>query len=202
MCDASFMTELVERIGSLEIAALIHTAGVAPHIAAAERMFDVNLDATLRLLEVARPRMANGGAAMLVALVARHLPVSPEAQAAFEQRIMPEGSSSIRHFASDSKAAYLLSKRAIIATVKREAKAFAQRNARIVSVSPGLIDTAVTQDLAEPASEGTVNNAAIQRLGRPDEVAAACVFLCSSSASYITGRDLRVDGGALAGLGI
>jgi NAD(P)-dependent dehydrogenase (short-subunit alcohol dehydrogenase family) len=200
--EAGFPEQLLARLGSSEIGALIHAAGVAPQVSTPARVFDVNLDAALRLLAAVRPRMGEGSAAVFFASIAGSLSVSPEADAAFEQPIPAEGSASLRHFASNSNEAYLLAKRAIIATVKREARAFAERKARIVSVSPGLIDTAMTQGVENPLTKSLLATAAMQRLGRPEEVAAACVFLCSSAASFITGCDLRVDGGQLAGLGI
>jgi NAD(P)-dependent dehydrogenase (short-subunit alcohol dehydrogenase family) len=200
--DREFTARLIDRLGPREIGALIHSAGIAPQMAEPTRVFEINLDASLRLLGALRPRMAENSAAVLFASIAGYLPVSPEAEAAFERPIPPEGSMSLRHFASDSNEAYLLSKRAIIATVKREAKAFGERNARLVSVSPGLIDTAMTRGVENPLTIRLLADAAVPRMGRPEEVAAACVFLCSPAASFITGCDLRVDGGELAGLGI
>lgn len=200
--DREFPARLIERLGAREISAFIHSAGVAPQMAPPDRVFEINLDASLRLLEAVRPRMAENSAAVLFASIAGHLPVSPEAEAAFERPIPREGSASLRHFASDSNEAYLLSKRAIIASVKREAKAFGQRNARLVSVSPGLIDTVMTRGVENALTIRLLAGAAVPRHGRPEEVAAACVFLCSPAASFITGCDLRVDGGELAGLGI
>jgi NAD(P)-dependent dehydrogenase (short-subunit alcohol dehydrogenase family) len=200
--DPGFPAQVLERLGSSDIGALIHAAGVAPQMSTLERVFDINLDASLRLLQAVRPRMAEGGAAVFFASIAGSFPVSPEADTAFGQPIPADGSAALRHFAKNADDAYLLSKRAIIATVKREAKAFAERKARLVSVSPGLIDTAMTQGVMNPLTERLLATAAIPRLGRPEEVAAACVFLCSPAASFITGCDLRVDGGELAGLGI
>jgi NAD(P)-dependent dehydrogenase (short-subunit alcohol dehydrogenase family) len=200
--DRKFPARLLDQLGARDISAFIHSAGVAPQMAEPDRVFEINLDASLRLLEAVRPRMAQGSAAVLFASIAGYLPVSPEAKAAFERPIPAEGSASLRHFASDSIEAYLLSKRAIIATVKREAKAFGERNARLVSVSPGLIDTVMTRGVENALTISLLAGAAVSRLGRPEEVAAACVFLCSPAASFITGCDLRIDGGELAGVGI
>ena len=200
--DRGFPGHFIERLGARGIGAFIHAAGVAPQMAEPHRVFEINLDASLRLLEAVRPRMTERSAAVLFASIAGHLPVSPEAQAAFERPIPAEGSASLRHFAQDSNEAYLLSKRAIIATVKREAKAFGERKARIVSVSPGLIDTVMTHGVENELTISLLAGAAVPRKGRPAEVAAACVFLCSPAASFITGCDLKVDGGELAGLGI
>jgi NAD(P)-dependent dehydrogenase (short-subunit alcohol dehydrogenase family) len=201
--DSGFPAAFSDKLGSREIGALIHAAAIAPQTAEADRVFDINLDAALRLWGLARSRMAAGSAAVLFASIAGHFPVSPEADAAFERPIPPEGSASLRHLASDSNEAYLLSKRAIIATVKREAKPlFAERQARLVSVSPGMIDTAMTQGVQNPLTDSLFAGAAISRYGRPEDVAAACVFLCSPAASFITGCDLLVDGGELAGLGL
>jgi NAD(P)-dependent dehydrogenase (short-subunit alcohol dehydrogenase family) len=200
--DLEYPTRLLQSLGSQEIGALIHAAGVAPQMAPIPRIFEINLDASLRLLAAVRTRMARGSAAVFFASIAGYMAVTSEAQAAFEQPMPASGSSALRHFAGDQNQAYLLAKRAIIAAVKREAKAFGERGARIVSVSPGLIDTAMTQGVQNDLTIALMSTAAVPRLGRPEEVAEACVFLCSPAASFITGCDLRIDGGQLAGIGL
>jgi NAD(P)-dependent dehydrogenase (short-subunit alcohol dehydrogenase family) len=202
IADHRFPTRLLKQLGDQALGAFIHAAGVAPQTTTIARIFEINLDASLRLLAAVGPRIAQGGVALLFASIAAYLPVTPEAEAAFENPIAPEGSASLRHFAADQNQAYLLSKRAIMATVKREARAFGERGVRIVSVSPGLIDTAMTRGVENDLTRALLGKAAIARMGRSEEVAEACVFLCSPAASFITGCDLRVDGGELAGIGI
>ena len=200
--DPAFVEKLLARVGDREIGAAIHTAGVSPHMTDKDRLLQINLDATQAIVEAIRPRMANGGAAVLFASMASYFPISPEADAAFEAPLPPGGSAALRHFVTNEGVAYTLSKRAVRAIAKREARSFGARGARIVSLSPGLIDTAMNAGEANEHTEAMLAGAALPRLGRPEELAAAAVFLCSPQAGFITGCDLRVDGGALSSLGI
>jgi 3-oxoacyl-[acyl-carrier protein] reductase len=62
-------------------------------------------------------------------------------------------------------------------------------------VAPGLIDTDMTKAVATGAREAWASKIPLDRLGRPEDVAAAVVFLASDEASYITGHVLAVNGG-------
>jgi NAD(P)-dependent dehydrogenase (short-subunit alcohol dehydrogenase family) len=66
------------------------------------------------------------------------------------------------------------------------------------AVNPGLIDTQIARDVVsgnEGAYENIAKSVPIQRAGRPEEIAAAVLWLCSPAASYVVGRALTVDGG-------
>lgn len=204
MRDPAWSDRLIGMLGTREIGALVHTAGVSSGLVFdRDLIFDVNCDATMRLIAAARPRMAEGAAAVLFASLAGHVPVSPEADAAFNAPLPADGTASLRHFAQDADQAYLLGKRAIIAAVKREAKPwYRERKARIVSISPGMVDTVMMAGIDNPFTRALHEGAAIPRFARPEELAAVAVFLCSPTASFITGTDFLVDGGVAAGLGL
>ena len=76
---------------------------------------------------------------------------------------------------------------------------FGRDGIRVNSVHPGPVDTPMITDAVRPAVERLVAPQPIARLCRPEEVASAVLFLASDEASYITGAQLLVDGGHLAG---
>ncbi len=74
---------------------------------------------------------------------------------------------------------------------------YAREGIRVVSVSPGAIDTPMVRATLESQGGGAAlaNRHPLGRIGKPDEVAAAVLWLSSSDASFVTGTDLEVDGG-------
>lgn len=93
---------------------------------------------------------------------------------------------------------YSASKAAIVSHARSAALEYGPHGIRVNTVSPGLIDR---DGLAEAWPEGVgrwVRKAPLGRLGRPEDVADACVFLASPLASWVTGHDLVVDGGVSA----
>ncbi len=70
-----------------------------------------------------------------------------------------------------------------------------RRSIRVNAVAPGLINTAMAASIPQPVRTRMASQIPLGRLGGPEEVAAAVLFLCSPLASYITGQTLKVDGG-------
>ena len=90
---------------------------------------------------------------------------------------------------------YSASKAALLGMTRTLAREYASRGITVNAVAPGFIETDMTADLTEAAKQGIVDQTPLGRIGRPEEVAAAVVFLASEEASYITGQVVRVNGG-------
>lgn len=203
LADLAFPARLLAALGNRQLGAMIHTAGLSPTMGDAARILAVNYDATARLVEAVRPRMAAGSCAVLISSSSAYMMNSPEIDLALKELKVGDDSTSLLKFATRPEIAYPVSKRAVIRLVAREAAAFGERKARIVSISPGLIDTSMGR--AEQAASTQMNamlaRTPLARFGIADEIASVAVFLCSPGASYISGCDIRVDGGMIAALG-
>jgi 3-oxoacyl-[acyl-carrier protein] reductase len=90
---------------------------------------------------------------------------------------------------------YSASKAALLGVTRTLAREYASRGITVNAVSPGFIETDMTADLPDAARQAIVDQTPLGRIGSPEEVAAAVVFLASDEASYITGQVVRVNGG-------
>jgi 3-oxoacyl-[acyl-carrier protein] reductase len=93
------------------------------------------------------------------------------------------------------QANYASSKAGLIGLTKSVARELASRNITCNAVAPGFIATALADKMTEVARERLSTQIPLERLGTPDDVAAAVAFLASEEASYITGTVLNVSGG-------
>lgn len=177
----ALVAHTVERFGRLDCA--VNNAGIEGTIApigesleeATARVLDVNLMGVWRGLHAELPRMVAGGGGAIV-------------NTASVAGLVGAG----------GLAPYVASKHGVIGLTKTAALEYAASGIRVNAVCPGLIQTAML-DRLEAASPG-VTSALLAvkpmgRLGSPDEVAAAVVWLCSDAASFTTGHALTVDGG-------
>ena len=90
---------------------------------------------------------------------------------------------------------YAASKAAIVGMTKALAKELAPRNICVNCIAPGFIETRMTGELNDAQREATVGSIALGRMGSPEDIANAALFLGSRLSDYITGQVLTVDGG-------
>lgn len=90
---------------------------------------------------------------------------------------------------------YAASKGGLLAFTKSCAKEFASRGIRVNAVAPGFIKTQMTDVLPDKVKEAILGQIPLGRMGEPDEIAKAVVYLVSDDASYMTGQVLGVNGG-------
>ena len=93
------------------------------------------------------------------------------------------------------QANYSASKAGVIGLTKTLAKEFASRGINVNAVAPGFIKTKMTEFLKEDARKALIDMIPLNRLGEPEDVANAVVFLSSPLSEYITGQVITVDGG-------
>lgn len=93
------------------------------------------------------------------------------------------------------QANYSAAKAGIIGLTKSAARELSSRGITVNCIAPGFIDTDMTRELSEEVRTGLVQGIPLARLGRPEDIAMAAVYLASEGAAYMTGQTLHVDGG-------
>ena len=93
------------------------------------------------------------------------------------------------------QANYAAAKAGLIGLTKALAREFGSRHITVNLIAPGFIETDMTANLSEALIQAATARIPLDRIGKPEDVAAAVAFLASDAASYITGQVLRVDGG-------
>lgn len=191
------------------ITSVIHTAGVSPSMGDADYVMRTNALGTVNVNEAFYGIAAEGAAIVNVASMAAHmLPESLVPTTQFplalhdEERFMQEMTSACSVAPADARSglAYAVSKSFVRWYSTSQAERFNGRGLRVVSVSPGSIDTEMGR-LEEQAGAGAmVADAAVPRWGKPEEMAELLAFCASDRAGYLTGTDILSDGGVIASM--
>jgi len=168
------MTELG---GSLDC--LVNNAGVTQDNLAIrmsldewKKVIDINLTSTFLLSKAAIKKMLKNKSGKIINIT-----------------------SVVGHTGNLGQANYTASKAGIVAMSKSLAIEYAKKNININCISPGFIQTAMTDKLDEKFKEAIISKIPSARLGEPADIANAVVFLCSNKASYINGETLHINGG-------
>lgn len=188
---------------------VVHTAGVSPTQAPLEAVLRVDLVGTALVLELFAPVIAPGGSGVVISSMSGHMGAGFTAEQ--EQAILsstPEALLELEMFSAETLghagAAYSQAKRANRLQVQNAAHAWGAAGARINSISPGVISTAMGRlELDSPSGafmRAMVEGSGTARFGTPSDIADAVTFLVGPHATFITGTDLLVDGGVVAAL--
>ncbi|MEQ1719427.1 MAG: glucose 1-dehydrogenase [Hyphomicrobium sp.] len=182
------LTALIRRVASEQGRAdvLVNNAGIlvrgeVRHLTDAEwtKLREVNIDGVLRLSRDALPLLQKSKAGSIINI----------------SSIM--ASRGLRPLA-----AYTMTKGAVTALTKGLAVEYAPFKVRVNAISPGYIETAITDRMLRlpQARKFLVDKTPMGRLGNPEDLTGAAVFFASDDSLYCTGADLLVDGGMAAGL--
>ncbi|HEY6832122.1 MAG TPA: 3-oxoacyl-[acyl-carrier-protein] reductase [Pseudolabrys sp.] len=93
------------------------------------------------------------------------------------------------------QANYTASKAAMVGMFKTVAMEYAKRNVTANCIAPGLVTSAMTDKLNDKQREAILSRVPMGRLGTPQEIAAAAVYLASDEAAYVTGQTIHINGG-------
>jgi 3-oxoacyl-[acyl-carrier protein] reductase len=170
-----FVEGSAEKFGGLDI--VINNAGVVSHTMLADlelddwhRVIDTNLTAVYLVARTALPLISEGGSIVNVT-------------SAVAMRGMP------------ARTHYISSKAGLIGLTRALCKELGHDGIRVNAVAPGIIETDQTSNLDEAGRARYAGLAALNRLGRPEEIASVALFLASDRASFVSGVTLNVDGG-------
>lgn len=177
----SLVAEAVSRFGKLDV--LVNNAGTNPYFgpmldtenAAWDKTFEVNLKGYFWCTrELARHCIARGAPGAVVNI-----------------------SSVLGRRAAPLQGTYGMTKAAVISMTRTLAFELGSANIRVNAIAPGLIDTRLASALVkdEGISQTWMARTPIGRVGQPEEIAGAALYLASDAASYVTGEVLTVDGG-------
>lgn len=212
-CDVTNRDAVAELLDTAKdlgtLASVIHTAGVSPSMGPADYVMRTNAIGTVNVDEVFYATATTGSVIVNVASMAAHMlpaelipteqfPLALEDSDAFMNALL--AACDIGGEDGRSGLAYALSKSFVKWYSQSQAERFNARGLRIVSVSPGSIDTEMGR-LEEQAGAGAlVANAAVPRWGKPEEMAELLAFCASDKAGYLTGTDILNDGGVIASM--
>ena len=207
-CDS--VKALADTAASLgDVVNVVLAAGVSPVQATKEQVIAVDLVGTAFVLEEFGRVVAPDGSGVVIASMAGHMlpPLTREQDEALASTPADElaGLAMLNDDAvPNSGTAYALAKRANSLRVRAAAVEWGDRGARVNTMSPGIVITPLARDeMSGPGVEGyrqMIENSAAGRPATTDELATVAALLLGPDGAFITGSDLLIDGGVIAGI--
>lgn len=200
--NVALLAKKASQLGTLK--GLVHTAGLSPTMADSKRITEVNLVGTGIILDAFLPLATLGTSVVCISSMSGHMaPRQGPYTEILKNPLAENVIEKMEQFSQgDSGASYSLSKLGVLLIVEDQAWAWGEKGARITSISPGTINTPMGRQEASQQEQikMMLEITPLRREGEASEIATAVEFLLSDAASYITGIDLRVDGGTIANL--
>lgn len=188
------------------VKAVIHAAGLSPHMGDARKIMEGNALGTIHINDAFYPVMEKGGCIIDTSSMSayltpqfimpkKHYPICRIDQEKFLKKMM----SRVNLFPKKARAgvAYGISKHFVIWFAKTDAARFGDKGVRVLSVTPGNFETPMGELEKDEASAYLKFNA-IKRLGKPEEIAQLYAALIDERLGYLTGADIICDGGCIA----
>lgn len=198
--DIEKLTKFVAEKGSLK--AFIHTAGVSGTEKDLKKLYAIDLVATELLIDAFYEIAEKNSVAVLLSSMMAH--TIPQNEAYDEALSNPQNAASFdivsQSAENNSDMMYNFVKRGVLLLSHKNVDKWGEKEARIVTVSPGVIETPMALKAAEehPEQMEMIKKATpLQRNGQPEDIADVVYFLTSDAARFITGTDILVDGGVI-----
>lgn len=196
--DIDALKKLTEDSGNL--CGVFHFAGVSEANGNPEAIMKINLVGSVLLTEALYP-LANEKTVLIhtSSMTGYMAPVIKEADELMENPLDPNFITNIMPFLNnDCNLAYYLSKRGVRRYCEKVVSMWGQKKARIISISPGVILTPMVEESMKSHADTINQMVAItpsQRMGNTTDITDLVEFLYSDKAKFITGTDIRIDGG-------
>ncbi|MBU3179193.1 SDR family oxidoreductase [Clostridium estertheticum] len=211
-CDVSdfeSVTRLAERaieVGKID--AVIHSAGISPHMGDSQKIMEINALGTINVNEVFSARMGKETCILDISSVSAYmLPDEDLYISNYElsfndkEQFIKKMLDAVNHFPehTHSNMAYIISKNFVIWYAKKCAALYGDKGIRVVSVSPGTIETPMGK-LESKEGGNFTKLCAIKRFGYAKEVAYLIASCIDKRNGYLTGTDIPCDGGLVSGM--
>lgn len=198
--DIKKLTSFVSEAGTLK--ALVHTAGVSGSAKDLQKVYTIDLVATELLIDAFYELATEGSVAILMSSMMAH--TVPANKVCDDALANPQAADSFdtvsQQVNNNADTMYNFVKRGVQLLMHKNAGKWGEKGARIVTVSPGVIETPMALKASEehPERMKMLKEATpLKRNGQPEEVADVVHFLVSDAARFINSTDILVDGGVL-----